>query len=217
MSSPLIKIIIYSYGSSPPTLKCTCHSRKGQLSCPPQLPAFQTSYIRFSFWNPNLLLQKKEFLLRFLYAFGFCNQVKSLAPKLKILLVFLCKVVANQLQQSKVWCRISHILGSVHHWLVMYWDSCIERRDSRYNISLIGYSDKGSTVGWYEVLGFLLLVTTCFDNSGFSGVVTLNSPGGDLPRWFSPFVNKSPVSNLFSAVFNLVGDLFVLPHLLHVT
>ena len=48
-------------------------------------------------------------------------------------------------------------------------------------------------------------------------MVTLNSPGGVLPRWFSPFVNKSPMSNLFSAVFNLVGDLFVLPHLLHVT
>ena len=49
------------------------------------------------------------------------------------------------------------------------------------------------------------------DNSGFSSVATLNSPGGVLPRWFSPFVNKSPVSNLISAAFNLVGDLFVLP------
>ena len=47
-------------------------------------------------------------------------------------------------------------------------------------------------------------------------MVTLNSPGGVLPRWFFLFVNKSPVSNLFSATFNLVGDLFVLPHLLHV-
>ena len=47
-------------------------------------------------------------------------------------------------------------------------------------------------------------------------MMTLNSPNGVLPRWFSPFVNKSPVSNLFSAAFNLVGDLFVLPHLLHV-
>ena len=54
------------------------------------------------------------------------------------------------------------------------------------------------------------------DNSGFSGVVTLNSPSGVLPRWFSPFVNKSHVSNLFFVVFNLVGDLFVLPRLLHV-
>ena len=44
-------------------------------------------------------------------------------------------------------------------------------------------------------------------------MVTLNSPGGVLPRWFSPFVNKSPVSNLFSAAFNLVNDLFVLPFL----
>ena len=28
----------------------------------------------------------------------------------------------------------------------------------------------------------ILLVTACFDNSGFSGVVTLNSPGGVFPR-----------------------------------
>ena len=54
------------------------------------------------------------------------------------------------------------------------------------------------------------------DNSGFSGVVTLNSPGGVLPRWFSPFINKSPVANFFFTAFNLVGDLFVLPRLLHV-
>ena len=67
----------------------------------------------------------------------------------------------------------------------------------------------------YYILGFLLLVTVCFDNSGFLGVVTLNSPGGVLPWWFFPFVNKSPVSILFSTAFNLVGDLFVLPRLLH--
>ena len=47
-------------------------------------------------------------------------------------------------------------------------------------------------------------------------MVTLNSPDEVLPLWFSPFVNKSPVSNLFSTAFNLVGDLFVLPRLLYV-
>ena len=47
-------------------------------------------------------------------------------------------------------------------------------------------------------------------------MVTLNSPGGIFPWLFSLFVNKSLVSNLFSAAFNLVGDLFVLPRLLHV-
>ena len=47
-------------------------------------------------------------------------------------------------------------------------------------------------------------------------MVTLNSLGEVLPWWFSPFVNKSPVSNLFSTTFNLVGDLFVLPRLLHI-
>ena len=90
------------------------------------------SFIRFYFWNSSLLLQKKEFLLRFLYAFGFCNQAKSLEPTLKILLVFLCEAGANQLQQSKGCCGVSHVLGSVHHWLVTYWDSCIERKDCRY-------------------------------------------------------------------------------------
>ena len=48
------------------------------------------------------------------------------------------------------------------------------------------------------------------DNSGFLGVVTLKSPGGVLPRWFSPFVNKSLESNLFSTAFSIIGDFFVL-------
>ena len=104
----------------------------------------------------------------------------------------------------------------MHYWLVMDWESCIEQRDCHYNTSPIKYWGKGSTIGWYWILGFLLLVTTCFDISGFSGVVTLNSLSGVLSQWFLPFINKSPVSNLFSAAFNLVGDLFVLPHLLHI-
>ena len=32
--------------------------------------------------------------------------------------------------------------------------------------------------------------------------MTLNSSGGVLLRWFSPFVNKSPVSNLISTEFD---------------
>ena len=63
---------------------------------------------------------------------------------------------------------------------------------------------------------FLLLVTAYFDNSEIFRVVILNSFGGVLPRLFSLFVKKSLVSNLFSVAFNLVGDLFVLPRLLHV-
>ena len=47
-------------------------------------------------------------------------------------------------------------------------------------------------------------------------MVTLNSPSGVLTQWFSPFVNKLPVSNLISTVFSLIGDLFVLSRLLHV-
>ena len=71
------------------------------------------SFIRFSFWNSSLLLKKKEILLCFLYVFGFCNQTKFLAPTLKILLVFLCETIANQLQQSKGCYRVSHILRYV--------------------------------------------------------------------------------------------------------
>ena len=89
-------------------------------------------------------------------------------------------------------------------------------RDCHYITNSIGYWGKGSTVGWYQVLGFLLLVTTYFDNNGFAGMVTLNSPGEVLSQWFSPFVNKSPMTNLFSSIFNLVDDFFVLLHLLHV-
>ena len=89
-------------------------------------------------------------------------------------------------------------------------------RDCHCITSSIRYWGKGLIVGCYWILGFLLLVIACFDNSGFLGVVTLNSPDGVLPWWFSPFVNKSPMLNLFFAEFNLVGDLFVLPRLLHV-
>ena len=126
------------------------------------------SFKRFSFRNPTLLLQKKEFLLHFLYTFGFCNQAKSLAPTLKILLVFLCEVAANQLQQSKGCCEISHVLGFVQKskprtrictsdWLVTYWEPCIKIRDCHYKTSLIGYWGKGSIVSWYKVLRFLYL------------------------------------------------------------
>ena len=93
----------------------------------------------------------------------------------------------------------------------MYWELCIEMRECHYITSPIGYWGKSSTISWYLVLAFLLLVIACFDNSGFLGMVTLNSPGGVLPRWFFLFVNKSPVSNLFFAAFSIIGDLFVLP------
>ena len=84
--------------------------------------------ILIGFFSP---IQKKEFLLRFLYALGFCNQAKSLAPTLKILLVFPCEAAANQLQQSKGCCGVSHVLGFVQRsksrtrirasdWLVTY-------------------------------------------------------------------------------------------------
>ena len=82
------------------------------------------SFIMFFFWNPSLLLQKKEFLLHFLYTFGFYNQAKSLAPTLKILFVFLCEAaVINYNNQGVVvelvtyldLCKgASCVLGSAH-------------------------------------------------------------------------------------------------------
>ena len=126
------------------------------------------SFIKFSFWNPSLLLQKKEFLLRFLYAFGFCNKAKSLAPTLKILLVLLCEAAMNQLQQLKGCCGVSHVLRFMQrskprtgirasNWIVTYWEPCIKMRDCHYRTSPIGYWGKGLTVCWYKVLGFLYL------------------------------------------------------------
>ena len=37
-----------------------------------------------------------------------------------------------------------------------------------------------------------------------------------IKNFFFLFINKSPMSNLFSAAFNLVNDLFVLLCLLHI-
>ena len=60
-----------------------------------------------------------------------------------------------------------------------------------------------------------MLITTCSDNSEFLGVMTLKLPG----RFFSVYVfrirKQITVSIYFPLHFNLVGDLFVLPHLLH--
>ena len=58
---------------------------------------------------------------------------------------FNAKFRTLQLTSSSSWC-VSHVLWSVHHWLVMYWDSCIERRDCRYITSPIGYWGKSSIV-----------------------------------------------------------------------
>ena len=61
-----------------------------------------------------------------------------------------------------------------------------------------------------------LLVIACCDNSEFSRVVTLKSPGGFLPCRFSSFENKSLCQLYFPLYINLVGDLFVLSRVLHV-
>ena len=73
---------------------------------------------------------------------------------LKSFLIFIINELknfaANNLLQV---CGVSHVLVSVHHWLVTYWNLCIEWRDCRYNTSPIEYWGKGSTVGWYYEIG----------------------------------------------------------------
>ena len=43
------------------------------------------------------------------------------------------------------------------NWLVTYWEPYIKRKDCHYRTSPIGYWGKGSTIGWYKILGFLYL------------------------------------------------------------
>ena len=43
------------------------------------------------------------------------------------------------------------------NWLVTYWEPCIKGKHCHYRTIPIGYWGKGSTVGWYKVLGFLYL------------------------------------------------------------
>ena len=121
----------------------------------------------------SLFHQIKEFLLYFLYAFGFCNQVNSLAPTLKIFLVFLCKAIANQLQQSKGCCGVSHVLEimqrSQSQTRIHAKDQsqtrihakdqsqirglCIKGKKATTRSSPIVYWSKGSTIIWYFGIG----------------------------------------------------------------
>ena len=61
-----------------------------------------------------------------------------------------------------------------------------------------------------------LLVTACCDNSGLSRIVTLKSPGEVFA--FEVFLIHKQITVLiyFLLHINLVGDLFVLPHILHI-
>ena len=115
------------------------------------------------FLKPQPPPTKEEFFLHFLYAFGFCNQENSLAPTLKILLVFLCEVIANQLQQSKDCYGVSHVLGFMQRsqscTRIHAKDQsqigglCIKGKKATTRSSPTGYWSKGSIVGWYFEIG----------------------------------------------------------------
>ena len=75
--------------------------------------------------------------------YSLCRSYCAFTPRvlwLRSFLIFIVdelkNFVANNLPQVG---GVSHVLGSVHHWLVTYWDLCIERRDCRYNTSPIGH------------------------------------------------------------------------------
>ena len=144
--------------------------------------------------------------MRFLYTFRFRNQAKSLAPTLKILLVFLCEVDANQPQQSKGCCGVSHVLGFVQKskprtgicasdWLFTYLRAVHQKGNCHYRTSLIGYWDKGSTVDW---------LTACCDNSGVSGVMTWKSPDGVFAVRVFPILKQITMLFIFRCIISLL-------------
>ena len=61
-----------------------------------------------------------------------------------------------------------------------------------------------------------LLVTTYFDNSGFLGVVTLNSPNGVFALEVFPIRKQITESNLFSAAFSYLVIFLCYHTLMHV-
>ena len=62
----------------------------------------------------------------------------------------------------------------------------------------------------------LFLVTACFDNNGFLGVVTLKSPGGGFCCIGFPHSKTNHRVNLLSTALSIIGDLFVLPCALYI-
>jgi len=99
-------------------------------------PEEEIALVHYSLWRSYYIFTQRVLWPRSFLIF-IVDELKSFATK------NLC----SQQSFSSWW--ISHVLGSMHHWLVTYWDSCIKWRYCRYNTSLIGYWGKGSTVGWY--------------------------------------------------------------------
>ena len=99
-------------------------------------------------------------------------------------------------------------------WLVTYWKPCIKRRDCHYITSPIVYWGKDSTVGWCTRIP--LLVIACFDNSGFSRVVTLNSLDEVFALEVFPIPKQITMSNLFSAAFSYLVICLCYHTLLHI-
>ena len=95
---------------------------------------------------------------------------------------------------------ISHVLGAVHQ---------------KEKLSLQNKSNwvlgQGFNCRLVKGIGILLLVTTCCDDSGISGVVTLKSPGGVFAVLVFPIRKQITVLFIFPCILNLIDNLFVLP------
>ena len=76
-------------------------------------------------WNPSLLLQKKEILLLFLNAFGFCKQAKSLASTLKIFWCFYVKLLQINYNNQRSFYKIkfSWVLKERFNYMLVFWDN----------------------------------------------------------------------------------------------
>ena len=89
---------------------------------------------------------------------------------------------------------VSHVLGVVHY---------------KERLSL---QDKSNWAFLYfTCIKIPLLVTACFDNSGFSEMVTLKSPGGVFAVLVFPIRKQITMSIYFPPHTYFIGDLFVLP------
>ena len=130
---------------------------------------------------------------------GFCDQGVSWSSSLMNWRTLQPTSSSNCWCQSHTWiCAllISHVLELVH-WTgrlpLQYKSNWILGQG--FNCKLV-FRDRPK-----GLVRFLILKLLVIDNSEFLGVVILKSPNGVLSRWFSPFVNKLPVSNLFSITF----------------
>ena len=130
---------------------------------------------------------------------------------MKILFVFICEDVANQLQQSKGCCGVNYILPRIHaEEEVFYKIMSNWRLEQKFNCRLV-FWDRSNSGKILYTCNHLFLI------NGFLGVITWNSLGGIFFFFFFFFARGFPhlstnkcVYFIFAAL-SLFGDLLVPP------